>query len=351
MIEYIFCAFVIFFFKFITLLECKLKNISVFSIVFAFFILAAFRGDVGSDTYSYAEIYSVFLEYDYSIFSFRFEPVFIFIMKICSIFTTDKQSLLIMYAFLQCVFLYLIVKKVKQPFLFLTLYFFAFYFQFHLNTIRVGLAVLIFIYSLQIKRPANSFLILTLAILSHFSILLLIPFWVVYKKLMNWKVVTVFSIFTVLFLFFISDYIFIKVALYFQGEQKKIAISPIAMILFTSPFFSYCLLSLLRMRLSLKVLFYYLTLVSSVVGIVYVDIFYRLYILIILFMLFIICNDEVFFNKYLNRLFLKSIFVISIIVPSVYAIATERKNVERINGVNSLEYKYTFIPYSSFFTK
>ncbi|WP_445425013.1 EpsG family protein [Alishewanella sp. HL-SH06] len=329
----------------------ELKSIFIFILVLCFFILAALRGEVGADTFAYDEIYQRYLQSSYGVFELRFEPAFVLIMKISSYISDSSQFVIFFYALFQAVLLFFIAKKIKFPFLFLFIYFLTFYLQFHLNTIRVGLAVLLFIYSLQLNSARSSLFFLLLAVINHFSILLLIPIWMVYKDMLNWKLIIALILIFSLFLWAIFDYFLIKVALYFQTEDSKISLSGIALLLFISPFLVYITLSMLRMKFSVKMLVYNSFLVSSVVGILYVDIFYRLHTLLGLFMLFLIANDKLGFKKLYSKVAFSSVFVLSITVPAIYSVLTEQSNVAKANGISSVEFRYTFIPYDFFFNE
>ncbi|KRS21860.1 hypothetical protein AAY72_06325 [Alishewanella sp. WH16-1] len=351
MLIYLLCVLIILLFKIASIKNDRLNSIFFICILIYLFFIAGFRGSVGSDTAVYADIYMVYLQENYPVFGFRFEPAFILLMKVCSFFSDDYQLVLIVYSFLQSVFLYLVLVRVRYPFFFILVYVLVFYLQFHLNTIRVGLAVLIFIYSLQQNSTRRSVIFLVLALLNHFSILLLIPIWVIYKNMLNWKVVVALTLTATLLFFAIFDYFLIKVALYFHEKDSKISLGGVALVLFISPFLSYLALSMLRMKISLKMLAYNSLLVISVLGILYVDIFYRLYTLLGFFILFLIANDQLGFKKQFSKVVFSSVFVLSITVPAVHSVVMEQSNVARVNGVSSVEYRYTFIPYSFFFNE
>ncbi len=351
MLIYLLCVLIILLFKILSVQNDRLNSVFFLCMLSLFFFVAGFRGSVGSDTVIYADIYMVYLQENYPVFGFRFEPAFILLMKLCSFFSNDYQLLLMIYAFLQSFFLYLILVRIRYPFFFILIYVLTFYLQFHLNTIRVGLAVLIFIYSLQQSSTRKSIFFLTLALLNHFSIFLLVPIWVIYRNMLNWKVVTLLISSAVLLFFVIFDYFLIKAALYLQSENKKISLSGIALVLFISPFLAYLILSILRMKVSIRVLAYNSILVFSVIGILYIDIFYRLYTLLGLFILFVIANDQLGFKKQFSKVVFSSVFVLSMTVPAVHSVIMEQHHVAKFNGVNSVEYRYTFIPYSFFFNE
>lgn len=351
MLEYFFVLLLALGFWFISYRYPEVKNFLILTLVLCFFILAAFRGEVGADTFAYDEIYQRYLQSSYGVFELRFEPAFVLIMKISSYISDSSQFVLFIYALFQAVLLFLIVKKLKFPFLFLFVYFLTFYFQFHLNTIRVGLAVLLFIYSLQLNSIRVGLLFLVLAVLNHFSILLLIPIWVFYKNIFNWKVIIALTSTFLMFFFAIYDYFLIKSAMYFQAEESRISLSFKALVFFVSPFLVYLAISMLRMKISIKMLVYNSVLAFSVIGILYVDIFYRLNTLLGLFMLFVIANDQLGLKNGFGKTLFSSVFIFSISVPAVYTVFTEQSNVAKAKGVNSIEYRYTFIPYSFFFNE
>lgn len=324
----------------------RLKSIFIFQVVFIFFIFAGFRGSVGADTVVYESIYNRYLVEGYGVFDFRFEPIFVFIMKVCSYFSNDAQILFVFYAATQSFFLFFVLKNMKSPMFFLCIYTIAFYLQFHMNVIRVGLAAIVFIYSLQCSSKKKSILFLSLSLLCHFSILLVVPLWLIYRKMVNLKVIATAFLFLILLIYILYDYILIKNAMYFDGGEKIISLSPIALMIFMSAPTYYILSVFIRKRFSPVLLFTVTFLSAMILGMLYIDIFYRIYTLICFFILFFVSQNGVNIKCQYNVMApFYILFFSSLVLFSTLAINNERQYVEKSRGKSSIEYQYTFIPY------
>ena len=135
------------------------------------FIPAALRYGIGTDYFSYVDMFNR-INYNYYNIFYRFDPGFIFLSKLVFLLRLDVQWVFIIMSFFTYLFLIISVKK-KYFFLIIPFYFLFFYLQSY-NVIRSALVISIgyFAYNqFEKKKYFSSILCLTLALLFHVSTL------------------------------------------------------------------------------------------------------------------------------------------------------------------------------------
>lgn len=162
-------------------------------------LLTAFafmRGDVGTDTYTYHQQYFDFTAVDTDILRMlAIEPFFLLLIKLLSgiggLVGLRPETLSTAYvaaiALFQGWLLLLLLRRLRNPGLFLLFYSATFYINFQFNILRAAAATLLLCLSvLLIDSPVNrrkGFVLLCLAPAVHYGAILLIPWVVAYDAL------------------------------------------------------------------------------------------------------------------------------------------------------------------------
>lgn len=162
------------------------SNVFTFLFFFLIFLIPGVRGDVGQDTYSYM------VHYDYlnnlnnflSILTEK-EPFLYIIMYVHKLLFNSYTGFLIIIALLQSILLYRATRNLYHRSFFLVFYLAIYFFEFHFNVIRVGLASLFFLNALSEinKNKKTAFIYVLLSLTSHISILVLLPIIIVKARL------------------------------------------------------------------------------------------------------------------------------------------------------------------------
>jgi hypothetical protein len=162
-------------------------------------LLAAFaflRGDVGTDTYTYHQQYFDFAAVDNDILRMlAIEPFFLLLIKLLSSIgglvglrpETLSTAYVAVIALFQGWLLMLLVRRLRNPGLFLLFYSATFYLNFQFNILRAGTATLLLCLSvLLLDAPADrrkGFVVLLLTPVVHYGAILLVPWVVAYDAL------------------------------------------------------------------------------------------------------------------------------------------------------------------------
>lgn len=158
----------------------KNKKISKFFLILPMILLtwiSGYRYYVGADYSAYVNMYN---QYSYLNIGSRF------LYDIANFISDNSQTIIVLYAFLTNLFLFLIIYKMKDrlknTYLIMATYLFV-YFPFSLNIIRQTLSIMIVLYLLLLceeKKYIKAFIFLILAIMIHSSAVVLIPYFLLY---------------------------------------------------------------------------------------------------------------------------------------------------------------------------
>jgi hypothetical protein len=135
-------------------------------------ILAIFRGDVGVDTAIYQLSISNILAGQTSLF----EPMFVFLVKFLSYFSDNERIIVRIISFIVVSLLtYLFCNNKRSIIIFLSIIFPIYFYEFTMNTIRVGLALPLIIISFKLfhgNRYLAAIFVSVVSISSHLSTIL-----------------------------------------------------------------------------------------------------------------------------------------------------------------------------------
>ena len=112
----------------------RIGAIALLSIPLAVFI-SMYAGDIGTDVLSYVSLYE---DADESLL----EPGFKLLMIIAKALGADFRAFAVFISLTELILLVFIVRRLQDPLLFMLLYVSFFFFNFHFNQIRIGLALL-----------------------------------------------------------------------------------------------------------------------------------------------------------------------------------------------------------------
>lgn len=153
------------------------RQVLVFLSFAGMVFLPGLRGMVGPDTPSYLLIYNDIARD--SAFSGRFgtiEPLFYILTFAHAKFFYSNSGYLFFISFLQGLLLYRCYKgAADRRFLFISIYLLVFYIEFHFNTLRAGLAALVFLAALQSSGRIKPWILLFVAAGFHISLLAFAP--------------------------------------------------------------------------------------------------------------------------------------------------------------------------------
>jgi hypothetical protein len=146
----------------------------LYLIILIITIFAGIRGEVGTDTLAYHEIYTEFLQNDFQTNIRSFEPGFIFLCYMTSFFSLNVYALTFSISLMQMYALCVIVKKTNKPIHFLLIYISLFYLNLEFNILRSGISVLFLVCaSLYINSKSKNFYLYGFcSIIFHYSSLI-----------------------------------------------------------------------------------------------------------------------------------------------------------------------------------
>ena len=113
--------------------------------IFIMAIYAAVRGYNGTDTYSYHVMFYEFSETTFIESIKAIEPLFYFLLKLTSLFTSNSFAFTALVSLVQAAILFQLVKTSKSPAEFLLIFIAVFYIDFEFNILRAGTAVMLII--------------------------------------------------------------------------------------------------------------------------------------------------------------------------------------------------------------
>jgi len=142
-------------------------------------LLAGLRGDVGQDTFNYAgHFYGLGNELTYSHYFSNIEPLFSILMAVSVSIFDNVTAFYLIFSLLQAVLLWWILKRVWHYNLFLLAYLFIFYLDFHMNVLRSGMSILLFLLALSYAPSKLSFFLFLMSLSMHISTFILAPFYI-----------------------------------------------------------------------------------------------------------------------------------------------------------------------------
>jgi len=323
-----------------------------YTMLFIFlWLLAGLRGDVGQDTQNYGRHFYLleegmpFLDYFSSI-----EPVFAGEMVLFSVLFDDVTWFFLFYSFVQALFLIYILKSVSHKILFLFFYLFLYYLEFHMNILRAGLAVQIFVVSLILQPSRKSFAFLVLSIMTHFSIVYVSPVFLFRLRSSfgsKVSILAVCSICVALLFVFIGGAISDKFEVYFLSSGNEFEVPTVAFIMgiFLLVFV------LANKSVSPPIVVSFILFFVAWIGVGKFEIFYRLYGLSFFVFMFLLFEERVIFGRdhgYSFRpLFMGALpILIWFLIVISYGYVTERER-RVAEGLGDPE--FSFIPYSAFY--
>jgi hypothetical protein len=143
----------------------------VLVLILYYLFLAVLRGSVGVDTYVYEAIYSKLLQqYEWD----GLEPGFILVSWVLTKITPSVEIAVRCFSisFFFLIFLFVIKSNKNERFLLVSYYFPAFVYDYSMNTLRIGLASAVLLYSMIYLRNGSGkrfWLIGVMAALFHYS--------------------------------------------------------------------------------------------------------------------------------------------------------------------------------------
>ena len=172
---YIICTLFIYYFASLSYLsKARLTSLYLIPII-AFSLVSIFRGDVGTDTAMYQTIASRITNNEAII---GVEPAFHFLLYLINKGTADPTLTIRIISFLFSLFLLFLFKISNQNWRFFLYFYFipAYYFNYSMNGLRIGIASLLIIYSLILlyEKKFKSISAAFLSVLFHYSSLLLL---------------------------------------------------------------------------------------------------------------------------------------------------------------------------------
>jgi hypothetical protein len=283
------------------------KKLSQLSFLAVFSILAIFsgiRGDVGQDTHSYQLIYES-LESTSDLFSLlgKMEPVYVIFMYLHKNIIDNVTLLFFMTSTVQAILLYYASKPLKHRRFFLIVYLLVFYLEFHFNTLRASVSLLLFLTALSSQKKKNKIIFNCLACLTHISIL---PFVFIaisgYSRLLKYSLI--FIIVLIVFIFHSLGY-----SEAFIGKAIRYGLLDIKGIEVNIIFLGLIILGIamifLESRISKSLLFSFVFLSLSFFIYSSTDIGYRIYFMVSIVFVYI-CSKQKLFS--ISKLSLRPFF-------------------------------------------
>ncbi|WP_172632735.1 EpsG family protein [Leptothrix ochracea] len=174
-------------------------------------IFSALRGYVGTDTYSYHEMYNNFVDEDLGGVFGVVEPIFVFLIKAVGLLGGSSFLFVGAISLIQGVLLWVVLRSLASPALFLCFYVSAFYLSFSFNILRGGTAALVLLITVsELYGSAKKFYIGGLiAFLAHYSSLIFYLPIVIVRERISFKLFGLLVVILVasglVFVFLISD--------------------------------------------------------------------------------------------------------------------------------------------------
>jgi hypothetical protein len=157
-------------------------------IVFFVALFAVLRGMVGTDTYSYHEMYINYREEDFFYGVSAIEPLFLVVIKLVGFLGGGSYVFVAIVGVVQVIALYWIVARSGSPAMLLAIYVSTYFLTFHFNIIRGGCAALFVACAFLCAKSENRIAFYVFCILSvgfHYSSVLYIPFLFIFRSGFN----------------------------------------------------------------------------------------------------------------------------------------------------------------------
>src|SRR5690554_6479271 len=320
-----------------------LSRLFIFIFFIAIWLYAGLRGDVGQDTLSYVNMYGEYGGIPLEYWFLKMEPVFVSLVWLHKKIFVNVSLFFFLYSGIQALLLYLIYQRLHHKVFFLISYTLIFYFEFHLNILRGGMAFLLFLTSLTEENKRKSVLILTSSILFHVSVVVFIPLYFFVKRFnLRFSIfltLIVFS-FSLLVLSFIGD----KFEVYLKGVDFSYEFSTISVVLFVFFVFS----SFLSFRLKVDYFSASSYLLLSVFLVPYVDIVYRVLYPSLLILLYFCTKSELFSLKRKRFSFRLPFVLVSVFWFSFSAIFFQFNEGQNRLDTGKGNPEFSYLPYSTF---
>ncbi len=155
------------------------KNVYTCMMFLTIFLFAGLRGMVGTDTVNYLDIYNQLGYANKSSFgSVNLEPLFLAYTILHKNIIDNNFLYLLSISLIQTLLLLAVFIKTKNKSIFILTYSLVFYLEFHFNTVRVGISLLIFILALKSFGSFKRNSIALISVLVHFSSLAFAPLYI-----------------------------------------------------------------------------------------------------------------------------------------------------------------------------
>jgi EpsG-like putative glucosyltransferase len=346
-------AFYLTFFSLATVIACgaastrgRLTECLSFLYFLLIVIFAGLRGDVGQDTYNYGDIYNNISDWNI-LLNLKVEPVFAGLASLHKLIFNSTTGFLFSISLIQGALLYYSTRKLKYRWIFLLIYLYTFYLNFHFNVIRAGLALLFFLSSISTKNNKISSIFIIGSFLTHFSMVAFLPVYILLKKAdfkHIFSVLIIGTIFLTLMVFYAQDYLIEKIKIYGVFNDLKLSFSflSIAMISFGL----FCFLVSGTVKYSILFTFFYFSVIFYLSN--EVDIFYRLREPAFIILVFVFLDDSRFRTKKLEfkPYFIYLLFLV--IWTTLQVWANNISEADAISGSGIGKKEFTYIPYEPY---
>lgn len=201
----------------------KNRFFNLFLLLLPLSLLSILRGSVGTDTATYLSYFNSVINGYKSKDSY--EPLFQFLIKLLSYFTSDANLMISLLAFIFTFILLVSAKNCEQDgSIFLLLIIPIYYIDLSMNALRIGLSFCVIYYSLKYMLTNKKFkYFIFTAIASLFQVSGFIISFVIYSLFnAGWRVVLVLSFFSLVGGYFFHDYFLIKFTSYSEMKSPSV---------------------------------------------------------------------------------------------------------------------------------
>lgn len=328
-------------------------------IVLLLALFSGLRGNVGSDTPVYVELYETsppLSEFMASVW--RVEPGYLLLNSLHKTVFDSAELFMLFFALFQAFLIYKLCQRAASPVAFLLFYIFVFYFYYHLNILRAGTSLLLFVLALSTGSTFYRLLLFVAAVSFHISAIILIPFLLLGRSYSIPKLAPVLGVIgglSIAFFYLFFDRVVLKIETYLVYLGSNGFGSPLPFLIFVGLF----LLTLVVKRGAVSTGYRLsgLALASSFLLVVFAPGFYRIS-NIFLFLYFWYALEE-FRSSTLSFKFVVASYLIFQSLSVGYTAYTEterlqvRLEAERVSGhdPNKESLDSTYIPYEFFWQK
>lgn len=322
----------------------KIFSIMSFTLLWLF---SGLRGDVGQDTLNYMGHFNALDGIESVVWYFKnIEPIFALLVVFSRFILNDVTLMFLIISFIQTLLLWKILTKLNHPILFLICYLFIFYIEFHFNVLRGGLAFLLFVYGYLSEKKIKSLIFLGLASLTHISVIILIPFYLIRnKKYLNLFHIIVSALIILLLYVLLQDTINNKISVYFYSTDLDIQVPKVMSVIAMLG----CVFLFWQRYISKEILFAYLILCLTWYFNTGVDIFLRISLMILGIYFILVCNQRLLTLKLLKitpLLFFSSFLMAWFAFGTLSSLPYEKQKIIRVSKGNV---DFTILPYELYF--